>query len=1190
MKRAILDVSSIIWTSLLASKDVEFGRKVEFEGKEVLINSAGYGYSNAMNHILKVMEDLSLVPRQLIFVMEGKNSKQDRQTLHPGYKAGRGKPPEQYEAFNECKERLIETFLGVGAQMCWQDGGVEADDVIAYLAKNLRGERWIVSGDKDLAAMVDPANGINHYRAGVHNANPFGEFPHRLIPVYIALVGDAGDKIPGAKGFGDKAFQLMHLAFGDDGLELMEDLIKRKELIKLEEDVGTLRELQKVIDDADGVYLSYELGRLRIERVNTLRRPLEWRVGMVKPRDQCVEQTLRKWAGVSRIVSAENYDEAMAWAKKQIDLSPEVSLDVETSTPPESDEWMESREKVDKLDVFGSELTSLQMTFGPNCQYTFYLPFDNVEEQDCTNLTMKQIADFVDLVPRQKVMFIQNVAFELPVCYMSWGEMWKDDPLYHGFLRNVRDTAIMSSYVDENRPKGLKDNSKLLLGYDQITYEQVTTHDELKNEWDGVGKIKQTYLEPILEDTGEMETVATGVMIPTGEMLPDGREATKPETKLIPKLKHVGDVEHVVVERKMNQLRASEVVAYGCDDTICTIALANHYRVIMEIEGTWDAFEAVETYPAYLTALAYVQGTAFSLESMAEQEKDDDVEFDKAKPILNDYLMKIGFEGTRFEPLIELDAAGIKRACLVITGRDLVDEAGKPTKVRTPAKLAKLIEFMEPESILPQLINDNAVTTINGIMESKFSGEPQLDLASPTQMKKLLYGHMNIPVRIINDVTDIEKAKQPDLMSAVQKFKQLRAGKSQGSMSDGEKELIKKKAKADDTAIETALAFDLDLLDDGAAEALKAIGTMKKVMTRRSLFYATYWKVLHWKDQKIHSSMNQCAAVTRRYSSSDPNLTQLPKREEGIRFREHFVPHHKDALIASEDFGSQELRLAAHESQDKNLLACYVGDNLRDLHSTTASGAMKMKWGAAAVKELFDEHGKDLDQSNVYDLFVRLRKLPKGEPVQKKAEDLRKDSKNVVFASFYGGQAVKISETLVMPLTEAQLILDAKRAMFPGIDTAAERAEKDCKRLGYATTMLGARRHLREGIASDDNFLVSRAARQAWNMRIQGSAAEMTKLAMGRLWKSGAMFKYDVRFIAPIHDELVVSVHRDHAVAYLGVQHSCMTEKYADMSVPIIGSISIGRDFAHQVECGDDYYPDRIQQAINDILAIREAA
>jgi 5'-3' exonuclease len=1192
MKRAIVDLSSVIWTGLLAGKDVEFGKKVMHNDKEVLINSAAFGYDNCMNHLVKVLDDLNIPPRQFIFVMEGKNSKQNRLTLHPAYKGGRDKVPEQYVEFNLCKEMVMQAFLNVGAQVCWQDGGVEADDVIGYLAQNLDGERWCVSGDKDIAVVVDPANGINHLRNGVVNQNPFGDFPHRWINAYIALVGDSSDKIPGARGFGAKAMEMMLIAFGDDGLELMDGLIRAKELMKLEEDVVTLKELQKVIDDQDGVYMSYELARLQTEKVNTMKRPLEWRAGMVKPRPQCEDERLRKHAGVNRIVSAENYDEAMKFAANQINRSPYVSLDIETSTPQESDDWLESRDKADRVDVFGSELTSLQMTFGPNMQYTMYLPYDNVEVVGCTNLTMEQVAAFVDLVPRHMVTLIQNVAFELPVCYMSWGQMWANDPLYHGFLRNVRDTKIMSSYVDENRLSGLKQNSKLLLDYEQVSYEHATTRDELRSEWNGIGKELQTYMEPILEDTEEMEEVITGYteLVPNGTFNDDGDEgmSSKPIKNMVPKMKHIGDIEHVMVQRKMNQLTAAEVFDYGCDDTICTAAVANHYMVIMELEKSWSIFEEVETYPAYLTALSYVQGTAFSLESMAAQEKDDDAAYEKARPVLMDYLVKIGFEGTRFNKVVELTPAEIKRAVFDVTGQTLV------TMVRTPSKLAKLIADIEHGSadLLSVLVSQDSIDEINALMEANFTGEPELDLASPKQMKALLYDFMGIPIKVINDITPTEKLKQPALDMAVRKFKQIRAGTSSLVMSDDEMKLMRQKAKTDDTAIDFALAFDTDVLDDDARTALKAIGVMKKVMTRRSLFYKNYWKGLHWKDRRMHANVNQCAAVTRRYSMSDQNLQQLPKKGEAVRFRGHFKPHHKLAVIASEDFIGQELRLAADVSQDKNMLACYVGEHLKDIHSITAAGALKLKWGAKLVEGLFEQYGPTLarDTEGTYELFVTIRALGKSVEVGKRADDLRKDAKNVNFGAQNGAKAVKLSETLVMLLPDAQLFLDARDRMFPDVDRTASRIADEAKRVGYATTLMGARRHLRDAMLSDERGAADRAARQAWNYKIQGSAGEMTKLAMSRLWLSNVYFKYDARFIAPIHDELVSSVHRDHAVDFLREKHWCMTQPYSTMKVPILGSISLGPDFADQTECGDDFIEANIVAALNDIFEMQEAA
>lgn len=1178
MKRALLDLSSIIWTGLLAGKDKEFGREYpDSNGKMVHVNSADYGYENVIAHVTTVMDDIHVQPHQMIFVMEGKNSKAERQGVLATYKQGREKVPQQYEEFNKCKEQVLQAFLGLGAQVCWQDHGVEADDVLGYLALNLDGERIIVSGDKDLAQVVGAHPDIHHWRQGVTDKNPFGDFPHKYIPVYIALVGDTSDKIPGARGFGEVAFTKMLATFGEDVLPVMEGLIKNKQLSRLQEDLHELKELQKVIDDAENVYTSYELGRLRIEKINTLRRPLSWRAGMVKPREACEDQRLRKYAGVVKLVSAENYDEAFKWAADQIARSPFVALDIETSTPPESDEWLERLGKdEDKtpVDVFGSELTSLQMTFGPNLQYTVYLPADNVPEPGVSNVTYAQIRDFVNLIPRGKHTVVHNAAFELPVCYMAWGGGWSEDPEYHGFLRNVIDSALMSSYVDENRSKGLKSLSSTLLGYEQTTYQQVTT---------------KTFRGAVVQQDHGSGVPSLFPVYPWRPEIHGGRklrEYTRIEENGQP---------YVDVQFKMNELTAREVLSYGADDPICTAALAVHFSTVMEIERSWQPFLDVEQLPAYVTAKAFLDGADFSLETMREMEKDDDAAYDEAWAVLRQYLIKIDFDGTICPTFTAIAPAAIKEAYQIVTGQEL------KTLVRTPSKLAKLIceqadsgapgdEETTRATLLAATIYDNDLKSFNQLVERNFSGEPEIDLNSPKQMAQLIYDRMKLPINIVNKVTPLERQHNPDLADALYKFNQYRLGKVT-ELSPEEWALVRKKAKANDDAIDYAIAFDSDHLADDSRAALKAIGTMKKVLTRRQLFYRNYWNLVHWKDGKIHAQTNQCAAVTRRYSQANPNLGQLPKKGE-VRFREGFKPHKKDAVVVSIDFTGQELRLAAGRSQDRNMLACFVGDKKKDMHSLTAAGAMKLKWGMQVVADAFASWGVGLVDTpeGCYELFIRLRELGKAHVMGKKADDLRKDSKNVNFAAQFGGQAVKLSETLIMPVADAQLFLDARAEMFPDVDEAAKRAEEKCKQTGYAQTMLGVRRHLREAILSDNKQEVSRAARQAWNMEIQGSAAEMTKLAMGRLWKSGALHRYDVRFIAPIHDELVTSVAREHALEFIRIKHSCMVAPYADMQVPILASISLGPDFANQIECGDWYIPERITAALNDTFTMKEAA
>jgi DNA polymerase I-like protein with 3'-5' exonuclease and polymerase domains len=123
-------------------------------------------------------------------------------------------------------------------------------------------------------------------------------------------------------------------------------------------------------------------------------------------------------------------------------------------------------------------------------------------------------------------------------------------------------------------------------------------------------------------------------------------------------------------------------------------------------------------------------------------------------------------------------------------------------------------------------------------------------------------------------------------------------------------------------------------------------------------------------------------------------------------------------------------------------------------------------------------------------------------------------------------------------------------------------------------------------LSSEDKWIAEKAGRQGPNFKIQGSAAEMTKLAMARLWDSGVLFKLDVEFLSQIHDELVASVRVDHAVEFIRVMHDCMVAPYSTLPVPILGSISLGPNFGIQYECGDWFIEENIQEAVNKARGI----
>lgn len=1150
-KRLIVDVSSVIWTALMKGEDKEFGRKVEHNGKPFQVNGSAYGLEGSLELIHYGMERLGIVPKDIILCVEGLNAKSLRRSMYSEYKSKSDgdKPEDAYVEFRKTREMLQDILCDVGAQAISQNG-VEGDDLVDYLCMHLDGEKYIMSNDGDLARCMTHPN-THILKGGRLDENGCGPFDPKYITLYKALVGDTGDTIPGAKGFGDKAWLDLMCVFGNEGLDALEDLIRKRRLEALAEDVGELKALQKIIDAKEMVYQCYAAARLYPNMVGTLRNPLEWRVGMVKPLTKATDERLKPFAGRTRLIGLKSFEDSLAFIASKMGETTEVGLDIETSTPQESDDWLMALKGLEEgddlgVDTLGSILTGLGFTFGNNNQYTFYF---SVDHKDSDNIPAHEVLKVVKLIRKGIPVVVHNNAFEQPVLKKTWQDdvEWQMNG-WSGFLPNVYDTAIMASYVNENEARGLKKLSKRILSYDQQSYDQTT-------RWVNAYMPREV---PDLKKDG------------TPKLDRDGKPKTRTEKDYIGEmwLKDLpeGAGYDPLKQFKMNELSAEHVFGYGADDPICTVALFNHFRTIMEIEKTWSVFEQVEILPAYLTAEAYVKGTKLSLERMFELEKEDNKTFDENWAIVRNYLLDKGWDGTVCPEVTELEPAQIKLAFQIITGEEL------DSRVRLPAKLADDIEAQGNE-LLAELVRKGDLTGINKLVKSKFTGEPILDFDSPKKMQKFLYTTLGLPVALINNPTEKERETNKPLAEACYKHNKIFKGsQSTDPLTDEEKELIKAKATTDDDAINWALAFDAT---PEQKVILEAVQKVKTVMTRRKLFYKPYRNIKHWSDGKVHPSLNQCAAVTRRYSSSGPNVQQLPKKGEGVKFREIYVPHKPGAVICSIDFSGQELRLMAGQSLDKNMMDCYVGKKLKDIHSITGTGIMMKKWGAAVVEELFGRFGGGIEDGpdREYDLFMRLRKE---QETAKKANDTRKDAKNVNFAAQFDAMAPKLAVMLTVSVTDAQIFLDAKYEMFPRVETWKEDVREQLIRDGFVTTMLGARRHLGHVVTSNNKWEVERAGRQGPNFKIQGSAAEMSKLAMGRVWSSGITQKLDMVFIAPIHDELVWSVMPEDLMESIRVVHTSMTQPYATLPVPILGSISFGPNFGVQVEVGDEFDPENI--------------
>lgn len=1121
INRLLTDMSSVLWASLLVGKDAEFGRYApnpDPDKKPVYINSAEYGYENFIDNMVSNMKRFGVAPRNVVMVFDGQNSKAFRQAMYPDYKAGRDHHPDSYIEFDKLRERARATFLDLGALAVEQDG-YEADDVLGFLCQHLQGRKTVITGDGDLLVLHNATTDV--CRNGDLNENKYGPFPFRHITLYKALVGDTTDKIKGAKGFGPKSFIEMYCEFKDEGLDVMVELVEKKQLDRLAEDVPTLKALQKIIDDQEMVYTSWNLAKLYPERIHSGRRLLKVQAGMCVQWDRAKhDERLKQFYGASRIVHAGNYDEAVRWAMPKLLESEFTALDIETDVPPEALEWLEAKKRGSGgeeggdlgVDVFGSELVGQGVTFGNNMQYSFYMPVEHIETATVKNLKSEQVRKFVELIPSSKPLVVQNASFELAVLHGAWGEAWKDNG-FHGFLPNIDDTKLMKSYVDENTSKGLKGMSKSILGYDQVSYAEVTQG------------------------------------------------------------------------RGMADMTAEETFAYGVDDTICTAALYNYLRFMMEIEETWDVYRKVEIGACYLNAMRFLQGTAFSMEKMKELEGIDDKDYDASWAVIRAYLMEQGWEGTT-PPTYddELGPAQIKEAYKLVTGEDLVTQARKLDKIlilvrqnesASAQTLADLIEAharavevaVLSEGPQVDLMDDacqKAREALQDFVKTYFKGEPELNFGSTPQMQKLLYETMGLPIRLRNHPTDAMRAK--------------------GIREGG--------AKTNDLAVQFALTYDTDKGPE-VMGVLKAIQIVKMVQTRRSLYYIPYRNMVHWKDNLLHSQVNQCEAVTRRASSSGPNLQQLPKHpKQGrlSRFRETYIPHKKNAIVVSLDFVAQELVNIAEQSRDKNMLSCFLGDQKKDMHILTAVGIVTTKSPVSLWRLLGNDvsTGPEFTEAAkrwaayTYETFAEAYET-KDHPDAGLLKLMRNAGKKTNFTTEYGAMAPKLSEQLIIPTEEAQQYINAKLAAFPEADEWKKLVMEEAKAVGYTTTMMGARRHLQIALYSGDRFEVSRGERQGVNFKVQGSCAEQTKFAEGRMWSRDLFYRYDAKYIGPIHDECVSSVIVPHAVAFIKEKHACMVENYAGMMLPVKSSISLGPNFGVQIEIGEEPDEGRILEALQSL-------
>ena len=291
----------------------------------------------------------------------------------------------------------------------------------------------------------------------------------------------------------------------------------------------------------------------------------------------------------------------------------------------------------------------------------------------------------------------------------------------------------------------------------------------------------------------------------------------------------------------------------------------------------------------------------------------------------------------------------------------------------------------------------------------------------------------------------------------------------------------------------------------------------------KSTYVDSLPQLINRKTGRVHTTYGQAVAVTGRLASNNPNLQNIPIRtDRGKEIRRAFIPRDKDHVLLSADYSQIELRIVAAISADPNM--CDAFRKNKDIHTATAAKVY------------------NVDEKEV-------------------TREMRYKAKSVNFGIIYGQGAFGLADNLGISRTEAKAIIDNYKKEFHGITKYMDDTINFAREHGYVQTLMGRKRWLRD--INSSNFTVRGfAERNAINSPIQGTAADMIKLAMIKLYDEFGKRKLKSKMILQVHDELVFDAFKEEAEEIKPVIIDCMqTAMLLPCAVPVIAEVGAGENW-----------------------------
>jgi 5'-3' exonuclease len=914
--KIILDFRGLALHSYFKGKDPDAW---EEEGEEM--RTTAHALENFVQTYLVPITDRHSI-LDVILVKEGGN--QFRKSIYPPYKEKRdGKYSEAKSANIRMCVDAVQSLCDALGILSVRSEGCEADDTIGWLCEKLPGPKEIHTVDKDLIQLASTDTRV--FLKGEEAVDIVDDAGNVVLPrdiaLYKGIVGDPSDGYPGVPGMGPAAYRKLSQTFNESALA---KVVEHEKFGAIEHIQAS--EVRKLLDNRDLWKTCHTLARLHpgeversfrvsgtgVDAVFRYRRP-EWSKKL--PQEDKVREVLWScgaeflFSGLRDLVPTQTLMslsdlKSVPYILDLLAAEPFVSVDFETDAE-ENENFTKASNGREFVDVYGSEIVSMGITFGRHMQHTYYLTFGHRETDECRNLPLSVLDEVFRAVPESHVFICQNASFERSILLNTRGIE----------TNNIHDTLLMASYVDENKP---------LPEHMLAVYNRVDEDDDDEDE-------------PFDPDD-----------VPAGGSFKSKARSGWDLKFMARRYLNYRQTEYRDVVPKgmgMRDITAADAFHYGADDPLVTAHLYGYLRTILETEGTWAHVRDNEFPSACLISDAFVDGVTLDTEEMARQEAEDRKTLaesvEKMRALLRENqtpeLVRIGvaklyvelseevkakarFDKVPAEELTEklkdlyakLEATvpyrdytrreqahkfdvtpGKLEAICEAFGLPVLEDLKKETiEAYVTTQLANLRDARVISTETQHFLNNLQVCSKWGEFAPKRRGEIykklrdhcyeawqaalpddkkyeyegfEFNLGSPAQKKLLMYGMMALPLALRNPKVSDTRQKWGMQYGPVQTSKEAIADAIANQLREG----------------------------DWRREVLELLTKAQRCATRIGLFYTVWPLWVHPKDGNVHPGIRCVGTETHRPSGSNPNLLQLPKRNEGKKVRKCILPNKK---------------------------------------------------------------------------------------------------------------------------------------------------------------------------------------------------------------------------------------------------------------------------------------------------------